>query len=257
MCEKSILESQRMILQGQQTLSRSLEDVKLARDPSASPGHHTSIMSRVDELAKDLSAFSGNSMSSKPGRPHGPASAPRESEEEQLLPGRGGCSSPSTIQLAASPAPTSRQATPRRPQPQPPQEQALQEGTDAARPSLKQTAAAEQGEAGLRLPAHITWPRSPGAKAVGEPTATEAAALAAPAATRTRGLPVVGLAGPPADRGDVKARVTSVIHWVKHQRWMALPFDRLVLELDKVGVELSIAEQDLLRLHLQHNTMPK
>eukprot|EP00933_Yihiella_yeosuensis_P044857 TRINITY_DN40133_c0_g1_i1.p1 TRINITY_DN40133_c0_g1~~TRINITY_DN40133_c0_g1_i1.p1 ORF type:complete len:866 (-),score=130.12 TRINITY_DN40133_c0_g1_i1:170-2767(-) len=60
------------------------------------------------------------------------------------------------------------------------------------------------------------------------------------------------LAGPPADHGNAKARVASVLGWVRNQNWLELPFDKLVLNLEQLGIQLSIAEQDLMKQQLQH-----
>merc|ERR1712039_1015351 len=43
-------------------------------------------------------------------------------------------------------------------------------------------------------------------------------------------------------------RVEHVRWWIRQQGWVNQPFDKLVLHLDRLGIELSIAEQD----HLKH-----
>jgi len=78
------------------------------------------------------------------------------------------------------------------------------------------------------------------------------APLAFPTVSTEATLLNVSLTGPPSDRGSSNTRVTAILHWLQKQQWSTIPFDKLVLKLDSLGVELSIAEQDMLKQCLQH-----
>jgi len=55
------------------------------------------------------------------------------------------------------------------------------------------------------------------------------------------------LIGPPGFRGDAIARATEVAGWLANQGRTGIPFDKLVLQLETAGVQLSVVEQDVLR----------
>ncbi|CAE7681102.1 unnamed protein product [Symbiodinium pilosum] len=61
-----------------------------------------------------------------------------------------------------------------------------------------------------------------------------------------RRLPIE-LVGPPSGYTDRRARVAYVLSWIRFQRWASLPFDRLILKLEGMGIQLGMEEQDLLR----------
>ncbi|CAJ1391917.1 unnamed protein product [Effrenium voratum] len=54
------------------------------------------------------------------------------------------------------------------------------------------------------------------------------------------------MVGPPSN-ADFKVRVARVMQWVQKQQWLHLPFDKLILKLEATGIQLSVAEQDLLK----------
>lgn len=56
------------------------------------------------------------------------------------------------------------------------------------------------------------------------------------------------LVGPPDYLGDAQVRVTGVIRWLQgRDEWADMPLDKLVLNLDMIGVQLSVREQDVLK----------
>eukprot|EP00439_Symbiodinium_sp_Y106_P029044 s2291_g3.t1 len=61
-----------------------------------------------------------------------------------------------------------------------------------------------------------------------------------------RRLPVE-LVGPPSASSDRRARVAYILSWIRFQRWASLPFDRLILKLEGIGIQLGTDEQDMLR----------
>ena len=63
-------------------------------------------------------------------------------------------------------------------------------------------------------------------------------------------ISIASLIGPPNCFGDISARVAGVHQWVVQEGWVHAPFDKLVLHLDALGVELSIQEQDDLKMVL-------
>mmetsp|Transcript_113568 Transcript_113568/g.253351 ORF Transcript_113568/g.253351 Transcript_113568/m.253351 type:complete len:285 (+) Transcript_113568:3-857(+) len=73
----------------------------------------------------------------------------------------------------------------------------------------------------------------------------KSSAQAASAAARGAAGPLPGR-GRPAE-GPAGDRVAEVHLWVSQQGLSRLPFDKLVLHLDRLGVELSIPEQDRLK----------
>lgn len=56
-----------------------------------------------------------------------------------------------------------------------------------------------------------------------------------------------GLVGPPDFLGDARARAVDVARWIENQGKTDVPFDELVLQLEAIGVQLSVAEQDAVR----------
>mmetsp|Transcript_34355 Transcript_34355/g.97433 ORF Transcript_34355/g.97433 Transcript_34355/m.97433 type:complete len:118 (+) Transcript_34355:1-354(+) len=51
----------------------------------------------------------------------------------------------------------------------------------------------------------------------------------------------------PLHIGSEATRLEHIFWWIKQQGWSSMAFDRLVLHLDRLGIELTISEQDHLK----------
>jgi len=71
----------------------------------------------------------------------------------------------------------------------------------------------------------------------------------------SQAMPSAALAAGFVPQGQGQGRVALVQQWVRQNGWGGLAFDKLVLHLDRLGVELSEAEQDALQWCLRHPTM--
>eukprot|EP00931_Biecheleriopsis_adriatica_P046519 TRINITY_DN26727_c0_g1_i1.p1 TRINITY_DN26727_c0_g1~~TRINITY_DN26727_c0_g1_i1.p1 ORF type:complete len:855 (+),score=186.02 TRINITY_DN26727_c0_g1_i1:39-2567(+) len=292
-CTKE-LEGQQRLWDGQQVLLQMMDELRRAttKSPSSSPRHQM-MTARFDELRQELqeqrhqqqqiiAAVSREPSPATPtsrgvperqhsGYPEEVPAEPQASTGAQQV--AAPCSSPSTI--PAWSASTSLQATPRPGAQQMEKSMSLASGkrlnvrslkseleavlqAPSATPAAQEPSTADAGaaERSLRHPMELTTPRTErrfretrldgadGNLDVPDSLSSDAALEKSPA-------------GPPADHGNIQARVTAVLHWVKKQKWTTLPFDKLVLNLDMVGIQLSVAEQDLLKRCLWHPTSPR
>lgn len=88
----------------------------------------------------------------------------------------------------------------------------------------------------------------------GRPPTSQARELQAllQATLSSQSMPAAALAAGCVPQGQGHGRVSLVQQWVRQQGWAGAPFDKLVLHLDRLGVELSETEQDALQWCLRY-----